>query len=485
MDNALAVDTFAADDVLLMFAAAIQAPGVEGAVLGLPVLLWGPPGVGKTSRTGKVARALGYGDPEVVLASIRTSADFLGIPVPGERMQVQTSEGLKEAPVLRFAPPDWAIRVTNDSDNDPCTAGTRRRLVFFDEFTTASKTVQAAMLRIIHERVVGDFELSRNVVVAAAANPPAMSPGGTALSEPTANRFIHLYWPPPTPSQWGEWLIGTEACPATRKGSGRAQRWPKLDLQKFAAQYRLLSEAMNRWIVTAQGSKYLFRMPSKKDLGALKSYYDKNPASAKGEVGGQPTLFTDQFAWPSPRSLEIAVRARAAVLALEDIPGTLDAARRMDLADQIVCATIGSEACTHFNLFMQSQGTRYIPAAAFVADPSGRLGFLKRASDEDARMELDMIQAWFRELPLAAMRAQAKDTKVAIESFLNSALSAASSKTVALGFASWLSAPEGGQAVLRTRPAADKELTGKILAALGGMLDRLAEAKEAQARGVV
>src|SRR5207248_8810483 len=47
-----------------------------------------------------------------------------------------------------------------------------RGLLFLDELTTAPPAVQAAMLRVVLERVVGDVTLPPAVRVVAAANPP-------------------------------------------------------------------------------------------------------------------------------------------------------------------------------------------------------------------------------------------------------------------------------------------------------------------------
>ena len=54
--------------------------------------------------------------------------------------------------------------------------------------------MQAALLRVVLERVVGDLELPADVAVVAAANPPEQAADGWDLSAPLANRFCHLEW---------------------------------------------------------------------------------------------------------------------------------------------------------------------------------------------------------------------------------------------------------------------------------------------------
>src|SRR3984885_1975060 len=115
---------------------------------GVPVLLWGSPGTGKTSAVLGLAERSGW-PCEVVIGSIREPTDFGGLPVVVEGE-------------VRLAPPSWAKRLV--------AAG--YGLLFLDELTTAPPAVQAAMLRVVLERVVGDLVLPEDVRVVAAANPP-------------------------------------------------------------------------------------------------------------------------------------------------------------------------------------------------------------------------------------------------------------------------------------------------------------------------
>lgn len=138
---------------------------------GVPVLLWGSPGTGKTSVVRALGESLGW-PTEVVIGSIREPADFAGLPV--------VIDG-----AVQMAPPLWARRL----------AGAGRGLLFLDELTTAPPAVQAAMLRVVLERVVGDLILPDDVRVVAAANPPEEAADGWQLSPPLANRLVHLDWP--------------------------------------------------------------------------------------------------------------------------------------------------------------------------------------------------------------------------------------------------------------------------------------------------
>jgi MoxR-like ATPase len=142
-----------------------------GVCAGVPMLLWGSPGTGKTSAVIALGEALGW-PVETVIGSIREPADFAGLPLIVEGS-------------VRLSPPAWARRL--------CDSGVG--LLFFDELTTAPPAVQAAMLRVVLERVVGDTALPAAVRVVAAANPPEEAADGWELSAPLANRLVHLDWP--------------------------------------------------------------------------------------------------------------------------------------------------------------------------------------------------------------------------------------------------------------------------------------------------
>jgi MoxR-like ATPase len=164
----------------------------------VPVLLWGGPGTGKSSAVRDLAATLGW-PCEVVIASIREPSDFAGLPVVADGG-------------VRFAPPRWAQRL----------AAAGNGILFLDEISTAPPAVQAALLRVVLERVVGDLELPAAVAVVAAANPPEQASDGWDLSAPLANRFCHLDWQadaagfaqgitagwprPPAPVLPGDWV---------------------------------------------------------------------------------------------------------------------------------------------------------------------------------------------------------------------------------------------------------------------------------------
>ena len=94
---------------------------------GEPVVLWGPPGCGKTAVVEALSGVNGWAC-ETVIASVREPSDFAGLPVVGGDGSV------------RLAPPAWAERII----------GADGGVVFFDEITTAPPSVQAASAAPAH-----------------------------------------------------------------------------------------------------------------------------------------------------------------------------------------------------------------------------------------------------------------------------------------------------------------------------------------------
>lgn len=137
----------------------------------IPFLLWGLPGAGKTAVLESAGQSGWH--VETLIVSHHEASDFAGLPVVGP------------GGTVTLAPPAWAQRL---ADHDGPS------LAFFDEWTTASPSVQAAALRPLTHHEVGSLQLPASVSFGAAANPADIAAGGWELAPPTANRFCHLDW---------------------------------------------------------------------------------------------------------------------------------------------------------------------------------------------------------------------------------------------------------------------------------------------------
>jgi len=151
---------------------ALNTPAPNG-LKGIPVLLWGKPGVGKTSFIESLASE--KWKVLTIIASIHDPTDFSGLPVYDEG-------GVK------YIAPTWVDSLAEVDDS----------ILFIDELSTCPPSVQASLLRVIFERKVGFKKLPDNVRIVAAANPPDLMVGGWELSPPMRNRFIHINWDIPT-----------------------------------------------------------------------------------------------------------------------------------------------------------------------------------------------------------------------------------------------------------------------------------------------
>jgi hypothetical protein len=153
---------------LLLVAIAVQA--------NVPVILWGMPGEAKSALLAAMFHELGW-PFELILGSTMDPTDIGGWPKDdGEEIGV------------RRRPPAWAMRLSVKA------LGQRRAALLFEELNLSPKAVQSAMMRVVHEQVVGELQLAPGVARIAAANPQVVSAGGWHLDPPFANRFFHIDW---------------------------------------------------------------------------------------------------------------------------------------------------------------------------------------------------------------------------------------------------------------------------------------------------
>ena len=155
-------------------------------IWGLPLLLWGSPGIGKTARVRAASRAIGL-RCESTIPATRQPEDFSGVPVPDGKGNIYIACVLGAANIL---------------------IKEGRGVLFLDEASQARPAVQAAMMSMVHDRVIGDTRLPPKVRIMLAANPPAEAAGGWDLEPPMANRMAHIRVPPPSVQEWTAYLIG-------------------------------------------------------------------------------------------------------------------------------------------------------------------------------------------------------------------------------------------------------------------------------------
>ena len=142
----------------------------------LPVHVIGGPGIGKTSFMQLLARTVRR-HLETFIASTHEPSDVNGLPVTRE-----------DRVGVSFEPADFVYRIL---DNEKKGVGS---ILFMDEISTAPPAMQAGCLRLVHEKIVGNVPLPRDMWIGMASNPTDTSSGTFLLSAAMANRMLHFEW---------------------------------------------------------------------------------------------------------------------------------------------------------------------------------------------------------------------------------------------------------------------------------------------------
>jgi hypothetical protein len=131
----------------------------------ISVMLWGAPGVGKSSVVAQVANARNLEFVDVRLSQLAPT-DLRGLPVP-------------ENGVSRWFPPEFLP-----------TSG--QGVLFLDELNMAPPTMQGMAQQLILDRKVGSYVLPDGWFVWAAGNRKEDRASVFDMPAPLANRFLHL-----------------------------------------------------------------------------------------------------------------------------------------------------------------------------------------------------------------------------------------------------------------------------------------------------
>jgi MoxR-like ATPase len=139
--------------------------------LTLSLMIWGPPGIGKSSVVRQVAQKHGLPEPIDLRLSQLAPTDLRGLPVP-------------ENGVSRWWPPEFLPR---EEVHGP------RGILFLDELNMAPPAVQGIAQQLILDRRVGSYEVPKGWFIWAAGNRKEDAASVYAMPAPLANRFLHLH----------------------------------------------------------------------------------------------------------------------------------------------------------------------------------------------------------------------------------------------------------------------------------------------------
>ncbi|MHC4121420.1 MAG: ATP-binding protein [Planctomycetota bacterium] len=249
---------------------------------GIPTILWGPPGIGKTQWVqglGEAMAPMNRNEPVKVITLIGSTKD------PTDIGGMPTLEGGTHMP-------GWARELRKRSLDG------ERSILFLDEFSSMSAIVHAALLRVVNEKIAGDKSFDPKssplkghaVHIVMAANRKKHGASAMDLPPPAANRIIHFEWPAPTAVDWAEGMLFGWKSPFYFE---LPADWRKNPLKRQAL------EEISAFLRYREGIK---QQPILFDMPAVQATDE--------EHGGKKT----GGAWPSPRSWELASDALGAAM---------------------------------------------------------------------------------------------------------------------------------------------------------------------------
>lgn len=217
---------------------------------GLPVMLWGEPGIGKSERVETAAMKVGLPvrttyiptcQPEdaagtAFMNTSKMSAFFESILFNVEQA-LDNAESFSQAKQLHNEREGWLTKAgdllqakfvrkmvkgladvarrygPSFARIEPLLPGVSDLMIdgqgvwFLDELSSGRPAVQAGFLGATLMRRVGGLQLPPGIRIVAAGNPPESAAGGWELEPPMANRYCHFDLSTPTVQEWSDWLL--------------------------------------------------------------------------------------------------------------------------------------------------------------------------------------------------------------------------------------------------------------------------------------
>ena len=135
------------------------------------MMLWGPPGVGKSSIVRQIAAEKGWGILDLRLLLLNP-IDLRGIPYPN-----------RETRQADWLAPSFLPHVERDGAEG---------IILYDEITSAPRAVQAAAYQLILDRRIGEYFLPEGWRQVAAGNRAQDKGVSNQMPAALANRMIHF-----------------------------------------------------------------------------------------------------------------------------------------------------------------------------------------------------------------------------------------------------------------------------------------------------
>ena len=156
-----------------------------------PLLISGPPGIGKTEIVEQVTAKLGH-KLIPMIPSLSENVDYKGFPV------YDVDNG------ARFVPFDQ-LKLLIDADEPT--------VVFFDDLGQANTSTQAACMNLFRGRMIGDQKISDHITFIVATNGATHHAGSIGILEPIKSRMISIVELTPDIEDWVMWGLEHEIRP--------------------------------------------------------------------------------------------------------------------------------------------------------------------------------------------------------------------------------------------------------------------------------
>lgn len=160
---------------------------IKTTAAGLPALIKGAPGVGKSDIVAQVAKELGM-NLIITHPVVSDPTDFKGLP------------GIVEGQAEFL--PYGDLRKLLEAD--------KPTICFLDDLGQAPAAVQAAAMQLILARRVNGHVVSDKVVFLAATNRREDRAGVTGILEPVKSRFATILALEPSVDEWVEWALSND-----------------------------------------------------------------------------------------------------------------------------------------------------------------------------------------------------------------------------------------------------------------------------------
>lgn len=158
--------------------------------VGRPVMIWGPPGVGKSDLIAEIGAETGRPVIDMRLLLLEPT-DIKGIPYFDP-----------ETKTMKWAQP--SDLPTNDHMSNA--------ILFLDEINAAAPSVQAAAYQLILNRRVGEYYLPKGVSMVCAGNRDSDKGVTFRMPSPLANRLVHVEMSSNF-DDWQKWAIQAKIRP--------------------------------------------------------------------------------------------------------------------------------------------------------------------------------------------------------------------------------------------------------------------------------